>query len=284
MSVPMQRYITVSFNVKIGKPQGNSRTYAEPATTFTFDTTEDSFGGLRFKVTERLAQVTARYNESHATTKDKSVLQYDESFLILVKPAVSTKQANFVVIDESNFMSTVAVAWANHHMKQSQGGNFVLDVFVYVDKVDRNAKQIRRATPDRRAEMARQILAVDRERQPGPSALTYISTSYARQIATPDFVNLPNNASIRQLNHIDNEMETNEQERESRARESEQLYREIRFMINGDSVKMVVNIADLRSALGLPQFDLYAPFRAPVPFQDPVNMQDEDHADESNET
>ncbi|KAG9412777.1 hypothetical protein AC1031_015676 [Aphanomyces cochlioides] len=148
MSVPMQRYITVSFNVKIGKPQGNSRTYAEPATTFTFDTTEDSFGGLRFK-------------------------------------------------------------------------------------------------------------SCNNERL---------------------------NASIRQLNHIDNEMETIEQERESRARESEQLYREIRFMINGDSVKMVVNIADLRSALGLPQFDLYAPFRAPVPFQDPVNMQDEDHADESNET
>ncbi|CAK4448398.1 unnamed protein product, partial [Aphanomyces euteiches] len=101
--VPLPTTITVFLSVKVGKPHGESRTYAEPGASFAFDIINESHGVLRLKVSERVAQVVQRYDAAHATTKDRSTLLFDETFSILLKPAATTPQAKYTVIDESNF-------------------------------------------------------------------------------------------------------------------------------------------------------------------------------------
>ncbi len=59
-----------------------------------------------------------------------------------------------------------------------------------------------------------------------------------------------------------------------------QEYQSIRFQINEDVVNMRVHVRDLRAVLGLPEYDLYAPFRAPEISTAPVdNISDCDHAE-----
>ncbi|CAK4119472.1 unnamed protein product [Aphanomyces euteiches] len=94
----------------------------------------------------------------------------------------------------------------------------------------------------------------------------------------PDIVNLPENPTVLQLRHIDHECAALQSEREARLAQSELDYRPLRFMVNGSVVNQLVNIADLRSILGLPQFDLYAPYRPPTEVAAPeTNMHDIDH-------
>ena len=156
-------------------------------------------------------------------------------------------------------------------------------MYVYLEKIDRNQASIRRATEARTAEMRERILAVDRLEQPGPSVLQYVSQSYARQTTEPDFVNLPDNQIIRQLSHIDREMNSVLQSREDRMLESNAEYHTIRCEINGGVVNMPMNLEDMRRAMGLPLYDLYSPFRPPVATQElAVNMEDEDHVQDNN--
>ncbi|KAG9402068.1 hypothetical protein AC1031_007765 [Aphanomyces cochlioides] len=245
--VPLPTTITVFLSVKVGKPHGESRTYAEPGASFAFDFINKSHGVLRLKVSERVAQVVQRYDAAHATTKDRSTLLFDETFSILLKPAATTPQAKYTVIDGSNFKDMVKVVWNNHN-KRNSGGKTVAR-----DKLDALTQS---AEPSWLKEFFHKI---DR-------------------LTEPDIVNLPENPTVLQLRHIDQECAALQSEREARLAQSELDYRPIRFMVNGSVVNQLVNVADLRSILGLPQFDLYAPYRPPTEVAAPeTNMQDIDH-------
>jgi hypothetical protein len=88
--------------------------------------------------------------------------------------------------------------------------------------------------------------------------------------------------TLDQLNHVDRETRLLEEERETYERASELVYRRISVLINGTPVALMFNIAELREALGLPNFSLTPPFRAPSTPATQVahNAEDVDHADD----
>ncbi|KAG9414728.1 hypothetical protein AC1031_008143 [Aphanomyces cochlioides] len=280
-TIQMPPTITASLVVKIGKPHSDSRsTVDKEATQLLLNADEDSFASFRCRISDRVTSIVERYEQAQASSRSKSKLKFDDNFLVLLKPAINTKQCDYTVIDSSNFKSSIATSWTNH-CKRSNAGNFTLDIFVYLEKYDTYAQQIRRATTERVANMAQRILGVDRAQQPGPSELQYVSITYARQITEPDFVNLPENHTVHQLRHIDNEMARLARDRANQQSLSDEECRNIRLEINGTVVPMRINIADLRTILGLPQYDLYSPYRAPVPINNPaVNVEDVDHNDD----
>ncbi len=91
----------------------------------------------------------------------------------------------------------------------------------------------------------------------------------ARQRTDPDYVNLPVNATTSQLRHIDGETARLQLLAEQRQVEDEQIYRVVRVVINGLTLPISVNIADLRNALGLPDYPLMPVFRSPMEADDP---------------
>ncbi|KAG9401221.1 hypothetical protein AC1031_009977 [Aphanomyces cochlioides] len=279
--VPMPGRVGVVLTVKIGKPHGNSRTSAEKEpTTLFYDVTEDSYASLRCRISDRVKDIVDRYNNAHCTSRSKSTMVYDDAFLVLIKQAVNTKQADYTVADESNFNSTAKSAWS-YHCKKANPGDFSLELFVYLEKEDKNAQQIRRATSDRVALMSQRILSVERQRQPGPSELQYLSTTFARQIEEPDFANLPQTRTTQQLRHVDEQVERISQQRESNIVATAAEFCEVRTQINGVVVPIQVNVADLRRILGLPPYPLLAPFRPPVASAAPsTNVEDVDHEDD----
>ncbi len=231
--VLMPQILTISLTVKIGKPHSSSRSSAENTPTImSYDSVEDSFASLRCRITDRVKAVADRFDTTQAAVKSKATLKYDPDHLILLKPAANTRQSAYTVLNDSNLKPTATTAWQNHTRRANSGG-FVLEVFVYLEKEDRNAQQIRRATIPRVAEMAASILAVDRARQPGPSALQYMATTYARQNGVPDFENLPENPTVHQLNRIDDGMETIQQNTAAQRELLSEEYRDIRFRIHG---------------------------------------------------
>ncbi|KAG9414727.1 hypothetical protein AC1031_008142 [Aphanomyces cochlioides] len=254
-TIQMPPTITASLVVKIGKPHSDSRsTVDKEAKQLLLNADEDSFASFRCRISDRVTSIVERYEQAQASSRSKSKLKFDDNFLVLLKPAINTKQCDYTVID---------------------------NIFVYLEKYDTYAQQIRRATTERVANMAQRILGVDRAQQPGPSELQYVSITYARQITEPDFVNLPENHTVHQLRHIDNEMARLARDRANQQSLSDEECRNIRLEINGTVVPMRINIADLRTILGLPQYDLYSPYRAPVPINNPaVNVEDVDHNDD----
>ncbi|KAG9407543.1 hypothetical protein AC1031_002255 [Aphanomyces cochlioides] len=248
---------------------------AENPTTLLFDTRNDSYRILRSKITDRVQETVARYDTNHAQKKES--LMFDERFEILVKPGVHTKQVDYLVVNNSNLTETASIAWTNSQMKANPG-SFHLESFVYLKKSSTNPQTIRRATEDRINEMTQRILSVEWTETPGPATTRYMATQMARQIGTPDFVNLPNNPTIAQLSHIDQQAASIRSDLQNRnARESDE-YRPVRFRINGDVVTMQVNLTDMRLALQLPPYSLIAPYRSPIQQSKPTtNMEDIDH-------
>ncbi|CAK5168845.1 unnamed protein product, partial [Aphanomyces euteiches] len=261
----------------VGKPHGDSRTTVELPTELSYDTHDDSYMSLRCKITKEVEGLILRLDSNTNNNKRKLKLVYDEAFLVVVKQGANTRQAQYIVINDTNMQDVLNLAWSNHQLK-SNGGNFFLDTFVYFEK-QRSGPQIHRATTDRINEMVRRIHAVPRPQQPGPSASQYIGTIYARSIEEPNFENLPTNPTIEQLNHIDNEHATIETRRVAQQDQENDDYRRVRFRLNGDVVHMDVNIADMRIVFGLPNYSLIAPFRPPVVSEGPrTNIADVDHA------
>ncbi|KAG9404488.1 hypothetical protein AC1031_004696 [Aphanomyces cochlioides] len=131
----------------------------------------------------------ARLANNTSNDKRKLKLQYDEAFLVLEKQGANTRQAQYLVINETNMQDVLNLAWGNHQLKSSGGSYWTL---------------LHRATTDRINDMIQRIHAVPREHQPGPAAGQYIATMYARSVDESDLENL-SNPTIKQLKHIDRE-------------------------------------------------------------------------------
>ncbi|KAG9401700.1 hypothetical protein AC1031_009557, partial [Aphanomyces cochlioides] len=282
--VALPRHVTVLLRVKIGKAFSGNRKDADPPQELAYDTRDESFGVLALKVKDRVTEVVQRYSTSQAASKDKSVLVLNDSIAILLKPSSTAPQTKYLELTETNALSSIRCAWNNYNLKRNGGGDFRLELFVYLEKKSLTMAQIRRGTTDRIDSVRQRILEVDRPVQPGPAALQYISTTtLARQVDEPDIVNLPQNATIHQLNHIDREMERITNTRDARAAEIAQDYRPLRVQMNGEIITLPVNVADFRALAGLPPFALYEPYRPPIVTDPPAsNMNDVDHQEHAN--
>ena len=74
---------------------------------------------------------------------------------------------------------------------------------------------------------------------------------------------------MNQLQNIDNMQRDIDEKNQGEMREAE-----------ADYVYIRMSVKDLRRALGLPSFPLYAPYRQPVPSQPPAqNVDDVEHQD-----
>jgi hypothetical protein len=102
----------------------------------------------------------------------------------------------------------------------------------------------------------------------GLASLRYWAQTQAR---LPDdaTINPPTNVTMNQLQHIDRMQRKIDEQKENEMLESESEYVYIRMRVK-----------DLRRALGLPNFPLYAPYREPVVTQ---NIDDVDHQEETQE-
>lgn len=111
--------------------------------------------------------------------------------------------------------------------------------------------------------------------QLGEASRAYWAVTHARQPdQTP--LTLPTNATFTQLQRID--AYQREADSESLQRAVSPEFVTVRCRLNGGLVPLDLNIADLREALGLPDYNLRPPYRPPVPGSNPaVNVQDTDH-------
>ena len=87
--------------------------------------------------------------------------------------------------------------------------------------------------------------------------------------------NLPRNQTTEQLRRVDRGLEEVALQHQQEIHEQSRQWRTVMFEINGCPVQMNVDILDLRRALGLPDFEIYAPYRPPVEGYQPANNVDD---------
>ncbi|KAH9184514.1 hypothetical protein AeNC1_013510 [Aphanomyces euteiches] len=133
-AVDLPRHVTVLLRVKIGKAYSGRRKDADPPQELAYDTRDDSFGVLALKVKDRVTEVVQRYSTSAAASKDKSVLVLDDTMVILLKPSSTAPQTKYVELNETNALSSIRCAWNNYNLKRHGGGDFRLELFVYLEK------------------------------------------------------------------------------------------------------------------------------------------------------
>lgn len=149
--------------------------------------------------------------------------------------------------------------------------SFRLELFVYVQKAD-SGPTVHRATETRMqaatARINQHLVETGTQERYGPASLGYWAQSQAR---LPDDapLNPPINTTMSQLQHIDVMQRGIDEEKQGEMRE-----------VEADYVYIRMSVKDLRRALGLPSFPLYAPYREGVSSQPPAeNVEDVDHQD-----
>ncbi|KAJ8571668.1 hypothetical protein ON010_g5168 [Phytophthora cinnamomi] len=115
----------------------------------------------------------------------------------------------------------------------------------------------------------------------GPAIQTYMAVIQAR---LPDGAPLvvPNNTTFQQLQQVDAQHAAMEEAMQADQQLSNAEYHLVRIKIQDVPVAMQVNISDIRAALGLPDYSLSPPFRAPTDVATSApegNMEDIDHLD-----
>ncbi len=111
----------------------------------------------------------------------------------------------------------------------------------------------------------------------------YLNISTARQPAAAP-VQIPSNATMQQLGHIDSMAQRHADEHASRIQNDAEAYRCVRMRLgtmSGPPINCYVAVADLREILGLPCYPLVPTFREPLvaTTAPAVNMDDIDHCD-----
>ncbi|ETO80210.1 hypothetical protein F444_05218, partial [Phytophthora nicotianae P1976] len=180
------------------------------------------------------------------------------------------------------FAVTVALCKSSWHKARLRNGGqagFVLELYVYVPKPVEATTALRRATAARIREQMPRVAKMLWEQgiTAGPATQNYMAVTQARLPLV-----VPNNTTFQQLQHVD----TQQAAIDSAMQEGQQLatteYHLVRVKIQGVPVAMEVNISDIRSALGLPDYSLRPPFREPPAVSTPApagNMDDSDHLD-----
>ncbi|OWZ24440.1 hypothetical protein PHMEG_000511 [Phytophthora megakarya] len=113
----------------------------------------------------------------------------------------------------------------------------------------------------------------------GPASSLYMATAQAR-LPPNTRLEIPNNTTFQQLQFIDQQKHAIDEGVSAALENYRENYPTLRIMLQDVEFSIRVNIHDLRSVLGLPNFSLCPPFRAPnfdAPTSATVDMEDEDH-------
>lgn len=247
--------------IKAGVPLGSSR---DKGTTVSFEIdVGEGYGVLRAKV--------------KAGFETNTTLAWKDELDVYVKPSKNAPQKSFVKLDDASFTTSVSAAWHTARLRKSGRGDFVLELFVYVEKAKKTpVTTLHRATENR----VQGVLPRVREALEaggvsfGPATLRYAATAQAR-LPDTQAVQVPDNTTFRQLQHIDLLQQEVDAAPDHRADD----FAPVDVQINGSIVTLKLRVQDMRRALGLPLYPLCPPFREPFVYIPPPaqDMDDPDH-------
>lgn len=211
---------------------------------------------------------------------------------IYFKRSKSAVQSQFVQLTIATFQENIAYRWSKispgdvqkwERESKTPAEGMRFEFFLYVPK-ERRAPGIRRATANRIQDAAANIRQYeeDNDVQLGNIQRNHLAIHFARQ---PDGtgITIPQDNTTRQASALDEAMAQLEAENaEGQAARATNL-KTVSVEINGTMVDIRVDIASLRTALSLPQHDLfhagiYNQYEHPA-LDDADNIEDVDHAE-----
>ncbi|KAF0687435.1 Aste57867_20824 [Aphanomyces stellatus] len=283
LNVEIPESFRCQVTTKVGAPLGKSRTSVGKPTELTMSTAT-SFGVIYASVMDVVAAAVAEHHAVPTNTK----LAWQPAAPatpndIYVKTAANTTQDKYVKLTLQNYSDVLQQVWDNaskiempkHH------SNYCLHR-------KETSTAIRRATSSNIATAALRVADFIRDQNVvlGPLQTDYVGVVAARLPVTAP-VEIPSNATMDQLGHIDSMIA---QHADARRREitsqNTETYRRVRMRLGtmvSSPVDIFLSVEDLRSILGIPPFDLTPTFRAPVVGDIPVhsiNVEDIDHINE----
>ena len=198
-----------------------------------------------------------------------------DDFPIYFKKSKNATQAQFVELTAQNFVAFLKARWSKTTQldmtrweaadSTAVAGTF-FEVFVYKPRAALQRQPgLRRATASTvRRERARlQNHAAANNLQIGPIREQHLAVHNARNAgrvadgAQQGDVLIPDDATNRQAARLDEARVELDNQDEQAAQERNDLMRTIQLELNGTIVSVRVNVRSLRTALGLPQHDLF---------------------------
>jgi hypothetical protein len=203
--------------------------------------------------------------------------------IVYLKPSNNAPQKLFqpVACADQDLIQQIEMVWRRARLRKRGRSEFELELFVYTRR-PAPSTTIRRATQPRIQEQIPRVAELLRERQvsTGPATTLYMATSttatgYAARCTT-----------FQQLQYIDEQQRIIDENTAAAVEMHSNAYPLIHIMLHDVEVPVSVNVRDLRRVLGLPEWNLLPPFRAPT--RDPVgsplsasaDIDDEEHKDD----
>ncbi|OWZ14465.1 hypothetical protein PHMEG_00012061 [Phytophthora megakarya] len=207
--------------------------------------------------------------------------------IVYLKPSNNAPQKHFEALEKEDDLLAQQIkrVWRRAKHRKTGQSQFLLELFVYMKRED-PPTTIRRATQSRIQEQLPRVEAFLQENcvSSGPASSLYMATSQARlPPETP--MEVPNNATFRQLQFIDEQQRAIDERVSAAIENDRENYPTVRIMLHNIEVPVRVNIHDLRSVLGLPNFSLRPPFRGQastfgLPISPSADIDDEEHKED----
>lgn len=191
-------------------------------------------------------------------------------FILYFKRTKTAVQSEYQEMTADNFEEWLRARWAKITRAevekwQEEDGmtpqqKVVFEFFVYKPRVRQpRARQIQRATQGRIEAARDRIRQHDNTQaiQRGPIELEHLATVNARRPDDAELVLQANNTTI-QARYLDQARQQLQNEDEQAAAARNSVMKPITIELNGTMVQVQVNVASLRTALGLPQHNLIA--------------------------
>ncbi|KAJ8548551.1 hypothetical protein ON010_g11122 [Phytophthora cinnamomi] len=185
--------------------------------------------------------------------------------------------------DSDAMRAQLDTAWHKARLRNGGQAGFILELYIYVPKPTKQVTTLRRATAALIQEQMPRVAGLLREQgiAAGPSTQTYMAVTQAR---LPDGAPLvvPNNTTFQQLQQVDAQEAAMEEVMQADQQLSNAEYHLVCINIQDVPVAMQVDISDIRAALGLPDYSLRPPFRAPTDVDTSApegHMEEIDHID-----
>lgn len=227
-------------------------------------------------------------------------VRWEHGAVPYVKPTRHATAKLFLQLDEDNFLARLKQAWRMEERRLGEDSEIVLQIFAYLTYPDtrpyaatgsagRNANStIQRATGPRKAAAAQRLsdaVASGKMTALGPitqQMFVQRLAQNARQPEPDEDITIPQTATYVQAQHLDAERARFERTRKAQDQLDQSTFRRVRMRIEGD---LYIDVSDLRSILGILQFDLNGlgnilPHPVPRPQED---VEDVDHADPDDE-
>ncbi|KAG0195888.1 hypothetical protein BGX28_000426 [Mortierella sp. GBA30] len=261
-----------------GEPLGNLRSIRDWPTPTWIHKKEDGYGVLLGRITDHITALKAKKQEYRGLEWPTRVPY--------VQPTNSSKQKSFQPTNESDYEKVLAHAW--HAERKRLGGEegVIVKIFVYLkDNGAKSSSTLQRASQKRIEEANRLI---NRARAAGdlPQVGKFTQAMLSRDMASANNqsqdgqpIVVPDNPVYRQAARLDQKAAEVSSARREAAREAREITT-IGFQMYGNQwVRIPIDIAELRRALGLPRFDITDLDERPMdpPPRPSPDMEDFDH-------